>query len=127
MRIILPLIFCFLSGIFTLQAQKLDYRLGYMLIQLEKDAKLDNVLDLNASRLDGSLTLDRVISKRLGIYLIKFDHSRIHQGELLDQLRYADGIAVAQFDHITTLRVEPDDPDFRNQWQWLNEGQINHL
>ena len=45
MRIILPLIFCFLSGIFTVQAQKLDFRLGFMLIQLEKDAKIDNVLD----------------------------------------------------------------------------------
>ncbi len=123
MRIILLLVFCFLSGFAPINAQKLDHRLGYMLIQLEKDTKIERVLDQNSSRLAAPLTLDRVISSRLGIYLVQFDHALVHEGELLDQLRYADGIRIAQYDHIPQLRVVPDDPEFINQWQWHNTGQ----
>ncbi len=123
MRFILPLVFSFLTCLNMGFAQKLDHRLGYMLIQLDSDINPAHVLNQNSSRLDGDLILDRVISKRLGIYLIRFDHSRIHQGRLLDQLRYADGVRTAQYDHIPTLRVEPDDPRFTDQWQWQNDGQ----
>ena len=127
MRIILPLLFCFLSFVPAMQSQKLEHRLGYLLIQLDEEAKIDQVLAQNSPRADGELELDRIISKRLGIYLIRFDHARIHQGELLDQLKRAQGIRVAQYDHIPKLRIEPNDPDFMNQWQWYNTGQTGGL
>ncbi len=127
MRIILPLVLCFLTGLTLVNAQKLDHRLGYLIIQLDKTAKIDQVLEQNSSRINGSLKLERVISKRLEIYTIQFDHARINQNELLNQLRYADGVSVAQNDHIPTLRAEPDDPNFMNQWQWLNLGQTGGI
>ncbi len=127
MRILLPFLFCFLFLVPALQSQKLEHRLGYLLIQLEQAAKIDQVLAENSRKANGQLELDRIISKRLGIYLVRFDHARMHQGELLEQLQHSTGIRTAQYDHIPTLRIEPNDPDFMNQWQWYNTGQTGGL
>jgi len=127
MRIISTTVLCLLSALTILQAQKLDHRLGYVLIQLEKGATIQEVLGNNSARMSGTLIPERVISDRLGIYLVRFDHSRIHEGLLLDALRADRDVSVAQFDHLPTLRTEPNDPQFFSQWQWLNTGQTNGL
>lgn len=127
MRIVLT--FCFtLLTIFTgLLSQKLDHRLGYILIQLEKDVSPERVLAEHSSRIQGELVPERVISQRLGIYLIKFDFSRIHERHLLDQLRADRQVRTAQFDHILINRAEPNDPELFSQWQWLNNGQTGGI
>ena len=127
MRIILSTCFLLLAGFAGLSAQKLDHRLGYILVQLDNDVPLDRVLADNARRIQGDLIQDRVISRRLGIYLVRFDHSRIHEGKLLDQLRADTKVNIAQYDHILTNRSEPDDPEFLSHWQWLNTGQTGGL
>ena len=119
--------FLLLTAFYGLQAQKLDHRLGYILVQVEKGAALGDIISSNTSRAQGEIVLDRIISERLGIYLVRFDHSRIHEGNLLTQLRSDKNVSIAQFDHLTTLRTEPDDPQFSSQWQWLNYGQTGGL
>ncbi len=119
--------FLLLTTICGLQAQKLDHRLGYMLIQVEKGANLEDIISSNASRAQGEIVLDRIISERLGIYLVRFDHSRIHDRNLLSQLRSDKDVSIAQFDHLPTLRTQPNDPLFSSQWQWLNFGQTGGL
>lgn len=127
MRIIVTTCFFLLTALSVLTSQKLDHRLGYVLIQLEKGASPAQLLSDNASRIRGNLYQDRVISKRLGIYLVKFDHTRIHEGQLLNQLRGDKNIRIAQFDHLPTLRNVPEDPEFLSQWQWLNTGQTGGM
>ncbi|HSF88204.1 MAG TPA: hypothetical protein VLA46_02240, partial [Saprospiraceae bacterium] len=127
MRIIITSCLCLLTAFTTLTAQQLDHRLGYILVQVEKGASPAELLKDNASRIRGDLFQDRVISKRLGIYLIRFDHSRIHEGQLLSQLRADKNVRTAQFDHLPTLRTEPEDPQFLSQWQWLNTGQTGGM
>lgn len=106
-----------------LNAQKLDHRLGYMIIQMNPSSDPGQLLSHAGARAGNPLTIDRVLSKRLGIYLIRFDHARVHEGKLLDQLRAEPNVLIAQFDHVPQLRDTPDDPRFNNQWQWLNIGQ----
>ena len=127
MRIIITTFFCLQTALTLINAQKLDHRLGYVLVQLEKGTTPTQLLASNTSRLQGDFVQDRIISKRLGIYLFRFDHSRIHEGQLLSQLRADKNVRTAQFDHIPTLRNEPDDPQFFSQWQWLNTGQTGGL
>ncbi|MBP7238782.1 MAG: S8 family serine peptidase [Saprospiraceae bacterium] len=127
MRQVLISFFLLLTTIYGLQAQKLDHRLGYILVQVEKGASLEDVLSSNTSRAHSEIVLDRIISERLGIYLVRFDHSRVHERNLLAQLQSDKNVSIAQFDHLPSLRVEPDDPLFSSQWQWLNYGQTGGL
>ena len=120
LRITFFLLFVSFSG---LQAQKLDHRLGYVLLQIEKGIALKDILSSNSSRIQGTLIPDRIISERLGIYLVRFDYSRINERSLLSQFRADRNVLVAQFDHLLTQRDIPDDPKFNNQWQWFNTGQ----
>lgn len=123
MRILL-LISLFMTAVLSdSKAQHLDHRLGYVIIQLQKDVAPESLISTHATRMQGELTIDRILSKRLGIYLVRFDHVRIHEGKLLDDLRADARIQVAQFDHIPSLRIIPDDPQLPAQWQWLNTGQ----
>ncbi|MEO5905081.1 MAG: S8 family serine peptidase [Saprospiraceae bacterium] len=115
--------------LFTLviHAQKLDHRLGYLIVQVENKASLNSLLQKNSSRLNSPVQLEKTLSERLGIHVIRFDHGRVHQDHLLASVRSARGVILAQHDHITTLRAIPNDPLFHNQWQWFNDGQTGGL
>lgn len=108
---------------FVSQAQHLDHRLGYLIIQVEPDQQLQGLLSEYSAAYQSDIRIDRTLSGRLGIFTIRFDHTRIHQGNLLDHLRSDPRIKVAQYDHLLTQRQVPDDPLFGSQWQWLNTGQ----
>lgn len=123
MRISALTLLLLISLVSGLGAQKLDHRLGYMIVQLDQKAVPNHFFSSAGTRAGGSLTIESVLSKRLGIYLVKFDHSRVHEGKLLDQLRADKNVVVAQYDHIPEMRTVPDDPMFTSQWQWLNIGQ----
>ena len=127
MRIVFSTCILLFSALSCLNAQKLDHRLGYIIVQLKKGAAMESLMADQSSRLQSDLTEDRVLSQRLGIYLVRFDHSRIHEGKLLDQLRADRNVNIAQFDHLPTLRVTPDDPELSSQWQWINDGQTGGL
>ncbi|MEP6647127.1 MAG: S8 family serine peptidase [Saprospiraceae bacterium] len=121
MRILLTLSLCLcLAGLF---AQRLDHRLGYLIIQVEKESYLQNITSGASSRFASQITVDKTISKRLGIYLIHFDFATVHEVKLLQHLLQNKKVMVAQFDHQTTKRIIPDDPRFNQQWQWFNTGQ----
>ena len=121
MRILLTLCVCL--SLSTLHAQKLDHRLGYMILQVKDKSHLDAVRTRQSEKFRSPVNLEKVLSNRLGIYLLSFDHSRIHERKLLDGLRADRQVIVAQYDHITTPRNLPDDPLFSDQWQWFNTGQ----
>ena len=123
MRLLLTTLSCLLLNIPVLMSQKLDYRLGYMIVQLEKDNSPDALAADFAHRLGSDVTVDRTLSGSIGIYLFKFDFANIHQGKFLDALRSDNSVVVAQYDHFTHQRSIPNDPRFNSQWQWLNTGQ----
>jgi subtilisin family serine protease len=127
MRLVLSTLLCLLLNVSFLAAQKLDYRLGYMIVQLEKDVNPGSFIDSYSKDYRSEMTVDRTLSPAMGIYLVKFDFATIHQGKLLDAFRSDRRVALAQYDHITHLRNIPDDPQFPSQWQWLNTGQTGGL
>lgn len=116
---------CLAGLLFTtlLPAQRLDHRLGYAIIQLQADQPLTRLLERQSDLAGSPVTLDRTISKRLGIYLLQFDFRTVNERDFLDRLRADEAVLVAQYDHLPELRVVPDDPQFDAQWQWVNTGQ----
>src|SRR5688572_2099159 len=125
MRILFTLCICMVLS--TLQAQKLDHRLGYIILQIEDDKQLDDLAGDYASKFRSNVRIEKALSQRLGIYLMRFDHARIHEGVLLNELRQDSRVTIAQYDHITTNRNIPNDPQFIDQWHWFNSGQTGGL
>ncbi len=127
MRLLLSTLLCLLLSIPVMKSQKLDYRLGYIIVQLEKDINPNAFASDYAGNLRSGLTIDRTLAGQLGIYLLKFDFAVVDQAKLLDALRADRRVIVAQYDHLTQQRSIPDDPQFPSQWQWLNTGQTGGL
>ncbi len=121
MRIFYTLCFCFLiSGMY---AQRLDHRLGYLIVQAKTKSDLTSVLSKQTDKNRSQISIDRLLSKHLGLYVIAFDHAKVHQRHLLEDLHRDRRIILAQYDHLTFPRVIPNDPRFMFQWQWMNSGQ----
>lgn len=125
MRIIL--ILCISLFVGNITGQKLDHRLGYMIIQSKKPSDLADALDDQSGRYRSPIRVEKTLSKRMGIFLVTFDHSRVHERKLLDDLRHDRRILVAQYDHIPAMRAIPNDSQFFNQWHWVNNGQTGGI
>lgn len=106
-----------------LAGQRLDHRLGYIIIQMAPDHSLEALIDRQAASAGGEIRIDRTISTRLGLYLLHFDFRSIAEDRLLAALKADPAVIEAQYDHLPALRTIPDDPRFDAQWQWLNTGQ----
>lgn len=125
MRILFTLFVCLLTSLGI--AQKLDHVQGQMIVQVQETGSIDHITDHYSNHFRSAVSVQKILSKRLGIYLIAFDFTRVHEGELLTKLRNDRNVIVAQYDHITTNRQQPDDPLFADQWQWLNAGQTGGI
>jgi len=69
------------------------------------------------------LHLKKTIVKRLDMYLLSFDFAAVNENVMLQKLARHDDILTVQFNHLTELRLEPNDPQFDDQWQYINAGQ----
>ena len=109
----------------NIQAQKLDHILGDLLIQMPSDKSPDQLIS-ELSYFNGKpthLKIEREISPILNIWLLHFDQNQINENHFLNFVRNHRFIDFAQFNHLLTERqTEPNDPQFSQQWQWLNNG-----
>lgn len=107
----------------SLDAQILDHFLGQILVKVEQpiDKVIASHQEFEGTRT--SLKLKKSVSPVFHIYLLEFDHGNIHEERFLKELKSSPMVAVAQYNHILSHRVEPNDPEFDNQWQYINNGQ----
>ena|GEM_PF-228409 len=67
---------------------------------------------------------ERVLSKRLNIYLYSFDAHLIGEGEMLSLIKTDNDVELVQFNHIAHPReLIPNDTMFNEQWSLKNTGQ----
>ncbi len=124
-KIILLLLVGLLAGNFSLFAQQLDHAQGEILIKTEDKGNLKNALR-DLARIDGAetgLTIKKVVVKSQNMYLLGFDHAAVNEQVVLQKLARHHDILTAQFNHFIDLRLEPNDPEFGDQWQYINNGQ----
>ena len=124
---ILVALFC------PLTASHSEYEPGELLIQVQGDYRDASFIERSLQRLTADyehydLEIDRVLSRRLKIYLISFNDEIIAAGDLLSLIKKNPLIAEAQFNHQVSLRSTiPNDPLFGQQWALLNTGQSGGL
>ena len=124
-KVIYTLLLCLLGFGNSLSAQQLTHAQGEILIKTEKDGVLRNAIkDLaTINGVSTNLHLKKTIVKKLDMYLLGFDFAAINENVLLQKLARHDDILIAQFNHLIDLRLEPNDAQFDQQWQYLNTGQ----
>ncbi|MEM1219345.1 MAG: S8 family serine peptidase [Bacteroidota bacterium] len=114
----------FVAMSFSMQAQELDHILGDLLIQLRPDQKTENVAK-DLATFEGvatELEFVKLISAPFDIYEVHFNYANVDENRFLAHVRDQDAVLVAQFNHLITERIIPDDPQFGSQWHWLNPG-----
>jgi Subtilase family/GEVED domain/Secretion system C-terminal sorting domain/Fibronectin type III domain len=123
----LILLFLLLSAwTFNAQAQALDHMLGDILVQLNPGEDIRH-LARQLETYNGvptKIQIEREVSPPMRIWLVHFDFATINENYFLDEVRHQRAVAVAQFNHVISMReTVPDDPFFGQQWQWVNTGQ----
>ncbi len=79
--------------------------------------------DIEVVLFDSPLDMNRQISRPLNLWLVHVDlsKSQLHQARRL--LEAFPEVIYAQNDHYLSLRIEPDDPMYEQQWNFENTGQ----
>ncbi|MFK7979424.1 MAG: S8 family serine peptidase [Saprospiraceae bacterium] len=107
----------------TVQGQKLDHVQGELIVQFHpKVENIQSVLTRYATY-RGRNTLvksKRCLSSTMNIWQLKFDFATINERQLLQTLRSDRLVDNVQFNHFISPRNTPNDPDFLQQWQYLN-------
>ncbi len=111
---------------FKTNAQQLDHVQGEIMVQLQPGESIRGLVS-RLQNMDGVPTkvqIVRELSKPVRIWLLSFDFTKISESEFLNEIKRQPETAEAQFNHIMQLReTVPDDPNFNQQWQWVNTGQ----
>lgn len=121
------LFFLFLAfiGLHSLGAQNASYIKGDIIISISHHGSIEQFLrDANEAR-SNQFTLVEKLSKSEPIYLLRYDQSSISEHDAMSYCRSQRMVDYAQFNHIISERVVPDDPQLGQQWQWINDGSSN--
>ena len=71
-----------------------------------------------------SFKLENLLVRQMNIWTVKFNEYNFTSDQnALDEILKLDGVIYAQFDHLTTPRLIPNDPDFSQMWDMNNTGQ----
>ncbi len=120
------LLFFFTSS-FT---QQLNHSLGDLLVKVENQTILYQIIANNQyfGNVPTRLRLGRRLAPQLNIWLLQFDHTAIHENRFLTHIRHLSAVQAAQFNHLLQMRqTTPNDPQFGQQWHWLNDGSTGGL
>ncbi len=110
---------------FTLLSQQLDHKLGDILVQLKNDKNIHSLVDeYQLFKGDSTqLEIKKSVVPDLNIWLLQINYVLIDELVFLEKIKRHPSILNAQFNHFTALRSTiPNDPEFSNQWQYLNDG-----
>ena len=106
-------------------AQKLTHNLGEILVEVRTDRDAYQLASeiMSSKRYSSDFSSRKVISNPSNIWLFTIDPNQANELEFLKDLRKNKYCLQAQLNHKTSLRQEPNDPLFINQWQYINTGQ----
>ena len=109
-----------------LSAQLLNHIQGDVIVRMQdKENPREWLKDFEY--FDGQLTniqYKRSVSPYMGIFLYSFDYTVINELDLLETIRKHPAVMEAQLNHrVKGRETIPNDPEFTNQWQYINTGQ----
>lgn len=109
---------------YQINAQELTHVLGEILV-VPEERLVNRTLESSLSTFENFRTQAMVQDMKtapIQVFKVTFDHNTTHETRFLDKIRSMDGVKMAQFNHLIEYRVIPDDPQFPQQWQYLNDG-----
>ncbi|MBP7184585.1 MAG: S8 family serine peptidase [Saprospiraceae bacterium] len=121
MKFTYTLILALLFQVSLIFSQESNFVPNQILIQLDKGIKIETFLNSLSNSEKNNIKLNKIVNESLGIYLFEV---AIEQNDLLTNLNNNRFVKTAQHNHILKYRNNtPNDPNFSNQWQWINTGQ----
>lgn len=106
------------------QPTSIEREPGQLLVQLKSADAAQLLPSLLAHFSEAGLSVDQKLSKRMNIWLLRFNESTTDAGVLLEKIKLHPSVSLAQFNHFVQEReVIPDDPSFTNEWALKNTGQ----
>ena len=117
-----PILLFLLSSIVIVTggfSQGLQYVQGELLVQLNDERSFLDFKEDYDSRY--GLTYEQVTTIPFDIKRIIFDFAEINEHELLRILQSDQRVRFVQFNHLIEERNIPNDPEFSNQWQYLQD------
>lgn len=121
-KIIIILFFAFPLTLFS---QLLDHKLGDILIQINTNKNIDSFVEefQNFQSNPTRLKIKKAVVPEMNIWLLQIDYAQINELDFLNKIKKHPSVLNAQFNHFITIRSTiPNDPEFPNQWQHLNNG-----
>lgn len=97
---------------------------GQILVSLVPEMSGDN-LERHLQRIDGNqtkLSTIRQVAPQMNIWLLEFDEASVGEQEMLRAVQNHPYVKVAQFNHVVNHRAVPNDAQFDEQWQYINDG-----
>lgn len=116
----------FIISITSLFAQKTGHVPGEILVQFKKEVSISAWIQQHqlVKGISTETALREKVSAPMNIYAITFDEQKIDEHVFLMSVLQDKDVEVAQFNHYLTLRsTVPNDPQFNQQWQYINTGQ----
>lgn len=112
----------------ALRAQSPAHFPGEILVQLSAGTEKKTTLDYihQEAGILPEFRIAECISADMHIWLCTFRPEAISENEMLRIVRSAPGIRIAQFNHILSERIIPDDPFFSQQWH-LQDAEDNDI
>ena len=105
------------------QAQGADIVPGELIVRLTPGTPA-TALAARAGATAPAFEAVRPLSRRLGIWLVRYDAGRSAADDALTAVRSLPGVALAQHNHVVTLRESvPDDTRYDDMWNLNNTGQ----
>lgn len=109
---------------FSAFAQQVQHIEGQLLASLKPGIE-GHQLERQLGVVDGIETgfyVHSLVSKPVNIWLFGFNHQAIDEHKMLTALQLNNHVSIAQFNHIVQNRAVPNDPQFNQQWQYINDG-----
>jgi subtilisin family serine protease len=109
---------------FSASAQQTQHIKGQLLASLKPGIE-GHQLERHLRIVDGVETgfyMHSLVSKPVNIWLFGFNPEAIDENKMLSALQLNQFVSIAQFNHIVQNRAVPNDPQFNQQWQYVNDG-----
>jgi len=114
----------FIISITDTTAQKLDYVLGEIIVQLPQNQShriLEKSINDNMN-LRSPARYNQLMSTPMNLWTVTVNPNIDNENQLLKTLKNSPHVLKAQRNHITQERATPNDTRFANQWQYINDG-----
>lgn len=126
MKIVLYIVFVFSLFLHqNLWSQELEYVQGELLVLLNPEANEKDLAE-DLFFFGGKATkvnFGKKLTVGFPLWKMTFDFANINDERFLEFVRKHPAVQIAQFNHFLDWRAIPNDPEFPNQWQYINTGQ----